>query len=81
MSDDANTDEDAGTDVTAEAAAGDAAAGAAAFYSYQSASSHTGFEAVGASRMYLYRDTTTGLKRIRAGRPTGWTAGDKTGTG
>ncbi len=31
------------------------------FYGYRSASSHTGLEAVGESRIYLYADSTTGL--------------------
>lgn len=39
----------------------DRAASAEGFYGYQSASSHTGFEALGSSLMYLYRDTTTGV--------------------
>src|SRR5262249_3012900 len=30
------------------------------FYNYFSASGHTGYEAVGASHVWLYRDTTTG---------------------
>lgn len=30
------------------------------FYAHQSASSHTGFEQLGGSRLYLYRDLTTG---------------------
>jgi cysteine-rich repeat protein len=33
----------------------------AVFYDYQSASSHTGFEAVGESRLYLYRDLVSGV--------------------
>jgi MYXO-CTERM domain-containing protein len=37
------------------------AASVTAFYDYHSASAHTGFEAVSASRLYLYRDTQSGV--------------------
>lgn len=38
----------------------DRAKSVAAFYAYSSASGHTGLEASGESRLWLYRDTTTG---------------------
>ena len=39
----------------------DGAVGASIAYNYQSASSHTGLEAVFASRLFFYRDTSTGV--------------------
>jgi cysteine-rich repeat protein len=39
----------------------DRVVGASSFYAYASASSHTGYEVLQASRIFLYRDTTTGI--------------------
>jgi cysteine-rich repeat protein len=47
--------------VAADVAPIDRVASATAFYNYFSASSHTGFEALGGTRIMLYRDATTGI--------------------